>query len=54
MQRLYGASRPRARSGSSLYNSLQAKDEALQSAEALQTSNATVVQRAMTAAQSSR
>lgn len=35
---------------SSLYTSLQAKDEGLQSLEALQTSNATVVQQATTAA----
>ena len=49
MQRL-SALQAEGQKRSSLYNSLQAKDEELQSAEALQTSNATVVQRAMTAA----
>jgi capsular polysaccharide biosynthesis protein/Mrp family chromosome partitioning ATPase len=39
------------RTGSSLYRSLQAKDQSLQSLEVLRTSNATVVQQAMTATQ---
>jgi Mrp family chromosome partitioning ATPase/capsular polysaccharide biosynthesis protein len=39
------------RTGSPLYRSLQAKDQSLQSLEVLRTSNATVVQRALTATQ---